>query len=50
MAAVTEVDLYNAIQLKMMTAAETLNAVDFTATAVPSWEGSTTAFPNGRNK
>ena len=49
MAAVTEADLLAAIQMKFMTAAETISA-DFTPVGAPSFEGSTSAFPNGRTE
>ena len=49
--AVTEIDLYNAIKLKFMTALETINTTDFTFVGTSAnFEGSTSAFPNGRSE
>ena len=48
--AVTEADLVAALVTKFMTAAETVNLVDFTKVGTPAFEGSTSAFPNSRNE
>lgn len=50
MAVPSELDLYNAILLKFMTAAETVDTGTFTKVGTPVFEGSTSAFGNGRNE
>ena len=46
MAAPSEADLLAALELKFMTAAETVNTTDFTVGGSPSFEESTSLFPN----
>lgn len=50
MAAVIESELFAAKQITMQTAVATIDTAKFAGTGSPTFEGSTTAFPNGRNE